>query len=89
MNEKVTVIALTPNDELLAKVESNVSEIKARGAKVLKVGQSGDIKMPKTLDIFAPIVNIVPLHLFAYYISVLKGLDPDKPRNLAKSVTVE
>ncbi|MFH1055439.1 MAG: glutamine--fructose-6-phosphate transaminase (isomerizing) [Candidatus Altiarchaeota archaeon] len=89
MNKDVTVIALMASDELKPKVESNVSEIKARGAKVIRVGHGGDINIPKTQPIFAPILNIVPLHLLAYYISVLKGLDPDKPRNLAKSVTVE
>ncbi len=88
MDESVTVIALMPSDELREKVESNVSEIRARGAKVIAV-PGREIKVPKTNPLFAPILNIVPLHLFAYYISVLKGLDPDKPRNLAKSVTVE
>jgi glutamine---fructose-6-phosphate transaminase (isomerizing) len=89
MNDEVTVIALMPSDDLRSKMESNVSEIRARSARVVRVGVDGDIKVPKTDPMFAPIVNIVPLHLFAYYISVLKGLDPDKPRNLAKSVTVE
>jgi glutamine---fructose-6-phosphate transaminase (isomerizing) len=89
MNEDVTVIALMPDDELKPKVESNVSEIKARGAKVIVVGSGGDLKIPRVSALFSPILNIVPLHLFAYYVSVLKGLDPDKPRNLAKSVTVE
>jgi glucosamine--fructose-6-phosphate aminotransferase (isomerizing) len=89
MDERVTVMVLLQDDELKAKVESNVSEIKARGANVITVGSEGDIRMPRTNSLFAPIVNIVPLHLFAYYIADLKGLDPDKPRNLAKSVTVE
>jgi glutamine---fructose-6-phosphate transaminase (isomerizing) len=89
MNEGVTVIAVVPDDELKPKVESNISEIKARGARIFRVGPGGDIKVPKTDPILSPILNIVPLHLFAYYVSVLKGLDPDKPRNLAKSVTVE
>ncbi|MBD3387833.1 MAG: glutamine--fructose-6-phosphate transaminase (isomerizing) [Candidatus Altiarchaeales archaeon] len=89
MDETVTVLAIMPDDELKRKVESNISEIKARGAKVITVGVNKDIRIPKTYPIFAPILAIVPLHLFAYYISVLKGLDPDKPRNLAKSVTVE
>jgi glutamine---fructose-6-phosphate transaminase (isomerizing) len=89
MNDSVTVIALLPDGDLRSKMESNISEVKARSASVIRVGSGGDIRTPKTDDMFAPIVNIVPLHLFAYYISVLKGLDPDKPRNLAKSVTVE
>ncbi|MFH0863453.1 MAG: glutamine--fructose-6-phosphate transaminase (isomerizing) [Candidatus Altiarchaeota archaeon] len=89
MNEDVTVMAIVPDDELAPKLESNVMEIKARGARVIRVGSAGDIRIPQTEPIFSPILDIVPLHLFAYYISVLKGLDPDKPRNLAKSVTVE
>ena len=47
------------------------------------------IYIPKTLEMLTPILSVIPLQLFAYYIAVLKGLDPDKPRNLAKSVTVE
>jgi len=89
MSGDVTVIAVVPDGLLRAKVESNIAEIKARGAKVITVGSGGDFSVPNTLPAYAPILNIVPLHLFAYYISVLKGLDPDKPRNLAKSVTVE
>ena len=89
MDDKVTVIALMPSDELKPKVESNISEIKARGAKVIRVGVDEELNIPKTHPLLEPILSIVPLHLFAYYISVLKGIDPDKPRNLAKSVTVE
>ena len=71
----------------------------ARGAKVLlicdetqKIDSSLDVltlKIPKTLDIFTPLIEIIPLQLFAYNVSVLKNCDVDKPRNLAKSVTVE
>ncbi len=89
MGRDVTVIAVVPDGPLRAKVESNIAEIRARGAKVITVGSDGDFRAPKTLPAYAPILNAAPLHLFAYYISVLKGLDPDKPRNLAKSVTVE
>ena len=89
MDDKVTVIAIIPQDPLRAKVESNISEISARGASVIRVGKDQEIDIPDTDPLLEPIVAIVPLHLFAYYISVLKGLDPDKPRNLAKSVTVE
>ena len=89
MTEDVTVIALMPQDDLRSKVESNVSEVKARSARVIRVGVGGDISVPHIESWLAPVLYIVPLHMLAYYISVLKGLDPDKPRNLAKSVTVE
>ena len=89
MDEDVSVIAIMPQDELKGKMDSNVSEISARGARVIGVGPGQTVDIPKTEPLLDPILNIVPLHLFAYYISVLKGLDPDRPRNLAKSVTVE
>ncbi len=85
----VPVIALKSNDELVEKLESNISEAKSRGASVFVVGESGDLRMPMADPLLSPLLYIVPLHLFAYYVSIEKGLDPDKPRNLAKSVTVE
>ena len=74
-------------------------EMKARGAKIISICEEGDadiislsddvIEMPSGIpDMLSPIPYIIPLQLFAYHLSVLKGLDPDKPRNLAKSVTV-
>ena len=70
-----------------------------RGATVFSIAQEGNFAIesesdfvyyiPKTLDIFAPALTVVPLQVFAYYIAVNKGCDVDKPRNLAKSVTVE
>jgi len=89
MEEGVVVLAILSGDELKEKIAANVSEVTARGATVLSVGEAGDLRIPKAHPLISPVLNIVPLHLFAYYISVLKGLDPDKPRNLAKSVTVE
>jgi glucosamine--fructose-6-phosphate aminotransferase (isomerizing) len=78
---------------------SNIKEVTTRGAKVLAFAFEGDkdiekaadsvILLPKTLDIFAPVLAVIPLQLLAYYISIKKGCDVDKPRNLAKSVTVE
>jgi glucosamine--fructose-6-phosphate aminotransferase (isomerizing) len=85
----VPVIALNPNDDLKDKMESNMQEAKARNATVITVSEDGDIKVPVCDPLLTPILYIVPLHLLAYYISVGKGIDPDKPRNLAKSVTVE
>ena len=91
-------IALCTSKKLLNKVVSNVKEIKARGAKVLFITNqklSYDeiyddvIEIPHTNELLSAILAIIPLQLIAYYTTVLKGLDVDKPRNLAKSVTVE
>lgn len=78
---------------------SNIKEVKSRGAVVLSVAQEGNTEIenvsdhvlyiPRTLDILAPVLTVVPLQLFAYYTAVQRGCDVDKPRNLAKSVTVE
>ena len=89
LEEDVVVLAIKSGNLLEDKMNSNIQEVKARRAKTIIVSEEGDIKVPKTNPLLTPIFNIVPLHLFSYYISVLKGLDPDKPRNLAKSVTVE
>lgn len=89
LEEGVVVIAALSQDDLKGKMASNIQEAKARDASVIVVSEDGELKIPKTHPLLSPILNIVPLHLFAYYISVLKGIDPDKPRNLAKSVTVE
>jgi glucosamine--fructose-6-phosphate aminotransferase (isomerizing) len=88
LDKDTTVIAVV-DDLLRDKMFSNIHEAKARGSSVVSVGPSCDVRVPKVDAVLSPIINIVPLHMFAYYISVLKGLDPDKPRNLAKSVTVE
>ena len=93
----VTVIATMTNPELLEKSISNVQEVVTRGAKVLAItsedikndGLSEIIKVPKTNPLISPILSVIPMQLFSYYISKEKGLDVDKPRNLAKSVTVE
>jgi len=89
LEEDVPVVAINPNDDLLKKMESNIQEARARKATIIVVGENGDLKTPVIDPLLSPILYIVPLHLFAYHISVFRGLDPDKPRNLAKSVTVE
>ncbi|MDD5112034.1 MAG: glutamine--fructose-6-phosphate transaminase (isomerizing) [Candidatus Altiarchaeota archaeon] len=89
LDRDVVVIAIKSGGLLDDKMDSNIQETRARQAKVIIVAEDGGMKVPQVEPLFTPIVNIVPLHLFAYYVSVLKGLDPDKPRNLAKSVTVE
>lgn len=93
----VTVIATMTNPDLVEKSISNVQEVVTRGAKVLAItsedvkndGISKTIKIPKTNEFISPVLSVIPMQLFAYYISKEKGLDVDKPRNLAKSVTVE
>jgi len=93
----VTVIATMTNPELVEKSISNVQEVVTRGAKVFAItsedikndGLSEVIKIPKTNPLISPVLSVIPMQLFSYYISKEKGLDVDKPRNLAKSVTVE
>ena len=93
----VTVIATMTNPDLVEKSISNVQEVVTRGAKVFAItsedikndGLSEIIKIPKTNIFISPILSVIPMQLFSYYISKEKGLDVDKPRNLAKSVTVE
>jgi glucosamine--fructose-6-phosphate aminotransferase (isomerizing) len=81
------------------KMLSNIQEIKARKGPVIAIATEGDTKIqsladdvfyiPPTLPMLEPILAVVPLQLFAYYFATAKGLDVDRPRNLAKSVTVE
>ncbi len=91
--------AVVTQEELYKKIISNIVEVKTRGAYVLAVTNDDNFEIEKTADrvIYIPKTNkyftnslaIIPLQLFGYYVSVGKGLDVDKPRNLAKSVTVE
>lgn len=93
----ITVISIMTDSNLVEKTVSNIQEVITRGAKTLvitnqKVDESMfdiTIKIPETNPFISPILSIIPLQLFSYYISKEKGLDVDKPRNLAKSVTVE
>ncbi|WP_141304756.1 glutamine--fructose-6-phosphate transaminase (isomerizing) [Moorella sp. E306M] len=99
IEEGTPVIALATQAELLEKMISNIKEVKARGAWVLALTQEGNTAIEKEVDqvlylpavpsLLAPIVAVVPLQLLAYYAAVARGCDVDKPRNLAKSVTVE
>jgi glucosamine--fructose-6-phosphate aminotransferase (isomerizing) len=92
-------VFVVPRDAMYDKNMSNVEEIKARRGPVIAVATEGDteisrkaddvIYVPKTVDVFQPMLTAVPLQLLAYHIAVLRGCDVDKPRNLAKSVTVE
>ena len=94
------VIAIATYEKLFDKMMSNVREVKARGAVVLGITvqdkeealkQETDFQfcVPKITDFMLPSLSILPLQLFAYYVASMKGCDIDKPRNLAKSVTVE
>ena len=98
IDKDMPVIALVPDNEHLDKITSNIAEVAARKGKVFTIGplgktiitkEGGHIKIPKTLDLLNPIISVVPMQLIAYYTALLKGTDVDKPRNLAKSVTVE
>ena len=83
-------VALCCQEELKTKTESNVNEVRARDGKTITVSSSdGDIIIPKTFDIFTPSLEVIPLQLLAYYTALKRGCPIDKPRNLAKSVTVE
>jgi glucosamine--fructose-6-phosphate aminotransferase (isomerizing) len=97
--DNIPVIALATQEALFDKMVSNIKEVKARGANVTAVAFAGNeeiqasvdqvIYLPKTLPILAPVLTVIPLQLLAYYAAVARGSDVDKPRNLAKSVTVE
>jgi glucosamine--fructose-6-phosphate aminotransferase (isomerizing) len=99
VTEDMPVVAVATQSALFEKMISNIKEVRTRGAKVLLLCKKGtgqqhelaeySIEIPECNEYFAPILAVVPLQLFAYYTSVLRGCDVDKPRNLAKSVTVE
>ena len=99
IDEKRLVVALCCQTALFGKMMSNVQEVKARGARVLAVAPEGDRRIfaeaddvlfaPRGEELFAAAPELVPLQLFAYYVALENGRDIDKPRNLAKSVTVE
>ncbi len=99
IDQEMPVMAIVTDSELYDKTISNLKEVQARSGRLLAIATEGDheirsltdhvIEVPKVSDIFSPIINVVPLQLFAYYVADLRGLDVDQPRNLAKSVTVE
>jgi len=95
IEEGTPVVAICPADYTFEETMSNVAEAKARGAFVIGVSDRDEelfdrwIRIPSVGEVLYPLVSIVPLQLFAYHSAVARGLDPDKPRNLAKSVTVK
>ena len=99
IDEHMPIVAIATQSQVYEKVLSNIQEAKARGGHVIAIASKGDdkiseianevIEVPLVPEIYAPIVNAIPLQLLAYHIAVLRGADVDQPRNLAKSVTVE
>jgi glucosamine--fructose-6-phosphate aminotransferase (isomerizing) len=99
VDETLPVVFVATKDSYYQKIVSNVQEIKARKGKVIAVttfgdeiipGMANDVMMvPDADEVIAPLLSVVPLQLLSYYVGLAKGLDVDKPRNLAKSVTVE
>jgi len=99
IDESFPTFVICPTDSVYEKAISNLEEIRARKGPIIALATEGNkeikklandvIYIPKTLEMLTPILSVVPLQLFAYHMGVLRGCDVDKPRNLAKSVTVE
>ncbi|MFT3799594.1 MAG: glutamine--fructose-6-phosphate transaminase (isomerizing) [Burkholderiaceae bacterium] len=99
VTDAMPVVTVAPSDELLAKLESNMQEVRARGGRLFVLTDAGShfdatdgvqvIRLPGHHGLLSPIVFTVPLQLLAYHAAIVRGTDIDKPRNLAKSVTVE
>jgi glucosamine--fructose-6-phosphate aminotransferase (isomerizing) len=99
VDKDTPTVLIATHDGVYDKNLSSLQEVKARGGPVLAVAHDGDPKIggladavfsvPKTHELIQPILNVIPLQLFSYHTAVALGRDVDKPRNLAKSVTVE
>ncbi|MBT3539175.1 glutamine--fructose-6-phosphate transaminase (isomerizing) [Candidatus Parcubacteria bacterium] len=99
LSEDFPVIGIMTKDQLYDKMRSNIEEIRARKAPLLLIATQGDegakelsddvIYVPDTMELLEPLLNTIPLQIFAYHVAVMLGRDVDRPRNLAKSVTVE
>jgi glucosamine--fructose-6-phosphate aminotransferase (isomerizing) len=99
IDENMPVVFIATQDEIYDKIISNIEEVKARKGKIIAIATEGDEKIatvadnviyiPETLPMLTPILSVIPLQLLAYYTALELGCDIDKPRNLAKSVTVE
>jgi glucosamine--fructose-6-phosphate aminotransferase (isomerizing) len=99
IDENMPVVFIAPLDRTYDKIISNIEEVKARKGKIIAIANDEDeninqyadyvLRVPKTLAIFAPIINVIPLQFLSYYIAAARGCNVDQPRNLAKSVTVE
>ncbi|KPJ52762.1 glutamine amidotransferase [candidate division TA06 bacterium DG_24] len=99
IDENMPVVFIAIKDSVYGKIMSNIEEVKSRRGIVIALASESDgeignradyvIKVPETLDFLTPLLTVIPLQLLAYYMAVARGCDVDKPRNLAKSVTVE
>ncbi|MBR3654445.1 MAG: glutamine--fructose-6-phosphate transaminase (isomerizing) [Elusimicrobia bacterium] len=99
IDETMPVMVIATKSKVYDKILSNIEEAKARGAKIIAIANKGNkdivkksdyqIFVPEVDEILSPLINVIPLQFFAYFVSVMKGCDVDQPRNLAKSVTVE
>ena len=99
VDENLPVLFIATKDAYYEKIVSNIQEIKARKGKVIAVVSADDtlirsmadhvMEVPEVDELLAPLLSVIPTQLLSYYIGVELGLDVDKPRNLAKSVTVE
>ena len=99
IDENMPVVFIAPKDTVYGKIVSNIEEVKARGGRVIAIVNERDAEMarltdfcfviPTTLNVLTPLLTIIPLQLFSYYVALRRGCNVDQPRNLAKSVTVE
>jgi glucosamine--fructose-6-phosphate aminotransferase (isomerizing) len=99
IDENMPVVVLAIRDGVYNKVLSNIQEVRARHGRIIAIANDADgelasladhiFTVPRTLDLFTPVLTAIPLQLLAYHIAVLRGCDVDRPRNLAKSVTIE
>lgn len=99
VDKNMPVISVAPNDELLEKLKSNLQEVRARGGELYVFADAGSeipategvhiLHMPEHYGMLSPVLHVIPLQLLSYHAALVKGTDVDKPRNLAKSVTVE
>ncbi len=99
IDENMPVVFVAPKDRTYDKIISNIEEVRARSGKIVVIATEDDtnidsyahhvLRVPKSLALFAPILNVIPLQFLSYYIAVARGCNVDQPRNLAKSVTVE
>jgi glucosamine--fructose-6-phosphate aminotransferase (isomerizing) len=99
VDSEMPVVAIAPNDQLLEKLKSNLEEVRARGGELFVIADQGSgfqssegihvIELGDHAGLLSPILHVLPLQLLAYHVALARGHDVDKPRNLAKSVTVE
>jgi len=99
IDSEMPVVFVAPHDPVYDKVVSNMHEVRARGGRILAITTQGNgdlrglvdhqFRIPRTIPLLSPILTVIPLQLLAYHMAVLRGCDVDRPRNLAKSVTVE